>query len=229
MISPAEEYKILQNEDNILDTAYFTLFEKYMKFNLRGEDKKIEIDSTDQESLIISKNGGFPIPGIIYTFMYKGANFLLNNPPKTPQEYTDLVPLVFCMNSDPKFLSGINLNLLPASSRLAFLDTFYETFKDFLEREVDVLSQNNKLALNKRFLSYMKSGKSQEMLKLFNKKNSDNYNFAFRKYSLGKIKNFRMIEYPEWKYIPFYEPKDAFRKLSLNQIYKLYEISLRDI
>lgn len=222
MNSPIEEYNYLRNLDNIFDVAYFTLFEKYMKYNLRGNEKVIEIDDTDQESIILSKNGGFPIPGIIYTFIYKGPKDAIRIPKEKAREYQDLVPLLFCMNIERESFSGLNLNLLPPNARLQFLQSFYDTFKDFLEREVDVLAQNNRLALNKRFIAYMKSGKAQEMIKLFNRANGAHFNFAFRKYLVGKVDQLRMVEYAEWKYIPFYEPKDAFRKLSQNQIYKLY-------
>ena len=68
----------------------------------------------------------------------------------------------------------------------------------------------------------MKSGKGQEMLKLFNRKHRENFNFGYRRYLIEKVNNFRMVEYSEWKYIPFYDPKDAFRKLNQSQIYKLY-------
>jgi len=222
MNEPIDEYKYLSNLDNVWEVAYFTLFEKYMKYKLRGQEKVIQIDDTDQESIILEKNGGFPIPGIIYTFLYKGPNAEIRIPPKTVKEYTDLVPLMFCMNIDRESFSGINMNLLPPNARLQFLQSFYITFEDFLKREVDVLSQNDKLALNDRFIAYMKAGKSQEMLKLFNRQNGANFNFAYRKYLIKKVDNLRMVEYPEWKYIPFYEPKDVFRKLSQNEIYKLY-------
>lgn len=222
MRAPIEEYNFLKRVDGVAETSYYTLFEKYMKYDLRGFEKKIEIEDTDQESIIATKNGGFPIPGIIYTFLYKGDNFFIQNPPKKPSEYSDLVPLVFCLSFEKESFSGINMNLLPPLARLQFLQSFYESFEDFLGRESEVLAQNDKLAMNKRFLAYAKSGKGQEMIRIFNLKNKANFNFAFRKYLIGKVDNLRMVEYPEWKYIPFYEPKDAFRKLNLNQIYKLY-------
>lgn len=222
MNSPVEEYNYLRNLDNIFDVAYFTLFEKYMKYKLRGPEKAIQIDETDQESIILTRNGGFPIPGMIYTFIYKGPKDKIVIPKEKPKEYQDFVPLLFCMGAERESFSGINLNLLPPNARLQFLQSFYETFEDFLKREADVLAQNNKLSLNKRFISYIKSGKAQEMIKLFNKANGAHFNFAFRKYLIGKVDELRMIEYAEWKYIPFYEPQAAFRKLSQNQIYKLY-------
>lgn len=229
MRPPIEDYKFLRGVDGVVDTAYFTLFEKYLKYDLKGYDKKFEIEDTDQESIIITKGGGFPIPGIIYTFIYKGENFLIPNSPKKPAEYTDLVPLIFCISIEKDHFTGINLNLLPSEARLRFLQSFYESFEDFLEREVEVLAQNDKLAMNKRFLAYIKSGKAQEMIKLFNLKNKENFNFAYRKYLIKKVEKLRMVEYPEWKYIPFYEAKDAIRKLNLNEIYKLYGKSKKDI
>jgi hypothetical protein len=222
MRSPIEEYKFLRSVNGVEDTAYFTLFEKYMKYNLKGDEKKIEIEDTDQESIIVSKGGGFPIPGIIYTFLYTGENAYLENFPKNPKEYTDLVPLVFCLGFERESFSGINLNLLPSNIRLQLLQSFYESFQDFLGRESEVLAQNDRLAMNKRFLAYIKSGKAQEMIRLFSIRNKANFNFGYRKYLISKVKNLRMVEYPEWKYIPFYEPKDAFRKLNLGEIYKLY-------
>jgi hypothetical protein len=228
MNSPNDDYKFMKGIDNIVDLAYFTLFEKYMKLNQRGNDKLYQIDSTDQESILMKRTGGFPMPGMVYTFLYKGANFDIKTAGKT-KSYTDLVPIVFCLRAEKDFFAGINLNTLPPQARLSFLQSFYDTFKDFLESEVDILAQNNKLALNKRFLSYIKGGKGKDLISFFNKSTGENFNFGYRKYKLGKAKQLRMIEYSEWKYIPFYEPKDAFRKLSYSQLYKLYGESRGDI
>ena len=225
MLSPRDEYKILERVNNIEEQAYFTLFEKYIVQELRGSAKLVEIDSTDQEGLILRKNGGYPIPGFVYTFIYRGPNVLIELQ-KGNKEYTDLVPLIFCMNNDRGNFSGINLNLLPPLVRLRFLESFYDTFYDFF-KTVDNLTENNKEAINKRFVDFMKSGGGQTMIKLFNRKNGANFNFAYRKYLIEKVDKFRMIEFSEWKFIPFYEPKNAFRKLNQAQLYKLYEQSVK--
>lgn len=224
MINPREENEILKNVNNIGDQAYFTLFEKYIIQDLKGENKLIEIDSTDQESLLLKRNGGYPIPGFIYTFVYKGPDveFLIKG---TKVQYTDVVPLIFCINNDRGNFSGINLNTLPPDARLSFIQSFYDVFKGFFEK-IELLTENNKEALNKRFIELVKSGGGQEMIKIFNRRNGANYNFGYRKYLIEKVDKLRMVEYSEWKFIPFYEPKDAFRKLTQTQIYKLYN-SLR--
>ena len=217
MNPPIEEYKFMKGIDGIIDQAYFTLFEKYMIYKLRGPEKAIQIDETDQESILIKKNGGFPMPGMIYTFLYGGPEVNVMN-----KTYSDIVPIVFCLRTERTTFSGINLNTLPYQARVRFLQSFYDSFSDFLKEEADTLAENDKLALNHRFLKFVGMGRGKKMIEAFNKSTSENFNFGYRKYSFPKIKNLRMIEYAEWKYIPFYEPKDAFRKLSYSELYKLY-------
>jgi hypothetical protein len=221
MNSPTEDYKFYTEVNGIKDIAYFNLFEKYHINKLDGPDKVIEIDDTDQETLLINKFGGYPIPGMIYTYIY-GEPAKIEDPPKTPKEYIDLVPLTFCLNITRDGFTGLNLNLLPATVRLSFLETFYNLYKNFLKNRVDRLAQNNKLAINKEFINLMGSGESRQILKLISKVASENFSFAFRRYQYIKIINFRAIEYSEWRYIPFYEPKDAIKKLNLSVIYNLY-------
>ena len=220
MLAPKEEYKSLKDINNIKDTAYYELFEKYIIENKKGQNKLTEIESTDQESLIITLNGGYPIPGMIYTFIYGEPDQIQTK--KEIKDFIDMIPIVFCINNIVGSFKGINMNMLPPNTRLDFLDSLYHTFEDFFERNVDVLAQNNKLALNKRFIEYVKSGKGQELLKIFNSKNNANFNYGYRSYKIEKIKKLRMIEYNEWKYISILEPRDAFRKLNFNQIHKLY-------
>jgi hypothetical protein len=221
MNSPNVDYEYLKTHvNNITETAFNTLYTKYIINDLSGKDKMIGIESTDQESLIISRNGGFPIPGFIYTFIYKGKEIteMIN---EKPQIYIDFVPLVFCMNIGKGIMKGINLNLLPARVRLSFLQSFYMLFKPFFE-DVEELTENNKLAINEKFVSFVTSGDGQKVIKILNDRNHSTYEKAYRSYNFKDIQNFRMIEYSEWKYIPFYEPKDAFRKMNYSQIQKLY-------
>jgi len=220
MLRPSEEYDFLKNVNNIKDIAHYELYQKYIEQNLRGEKKLTEIESTDQESIIISRNGGYPIPGMIYTFLYGEPDQIMLRVGQ--KDFIDVVPLVFCMNNQQGSFRGINMNMLPSEIRLRFLDSFYDVFDDFFKREAETLAQSNKLALNKRFIEYVKSGKGQNMLKLFNQRHSANFNYGYRSYKIEKVKRLRMIEYNEWLYIPFLEPKEAFRGMNQSQMHKLY-------
>jgi hypothetical protein len=116
------------------------------------------------------------------------------------------------------------MNMLPANVRLEFLQSLYDTFKDFFV-DVERLTQNNVIALNKRFISAVKSGMVKHMLTAFNKSDNENYSFAFRKYKYENIVLLRMVEFNEYKYVPFYDPKDAFRLINQREMYKLYGAS----
>ena len=231
MRSPTIEYEYLKAHiNNISDIAFNTLYTKYIINDLSGKDKVIQIDDTDQESIISKRNGGLPFPGNIYTFIYKGPQiseiinqkqFFFSKTQEKTLTYIDFVPLVFCMSISTKIMKGINLNLLPPKVRLSFLESFYQLSKEFLEN-VEELTENNKLAINEKFRNYIASGRAQKVILLFNSQKNATYEKAYRSYNFKDIENFRMVEYNEWKYIPFYEPRDAFRKMNYSQIQKLY-------
>ena len=225
MIRPRDEWKVLSAIDGINDHAYDILFDKYIIQNVTGEQKITEIGGTDQETLIIKKSGGWPIPGFIYTFIYKGREFILEERGKE-KKYNDLVPIFFCMDIKMDSFTGLNLNMIPPAEKLRFLDSFWDVFSDFLEREVDALAEYGKEAINKRFVSLMASGGAGKLLRVFNSMNRARFEFAYRKYLPEKVERLRMIEYSEWKYIPFFEPKDAFRKINFKEIYRNYYNSL---
>lgn len=220
MIPPIEEHKHLSQVDNVKDLAHFTLFEKYIVQDLKGDDKKFEIESTDQEGLIASLTGGFPIPGMVYTFIYRGEQLVMEIASKK-SEFFDHVPIVFCMNYGRDYLNGLNMNMLPPNARLSFLQSFYETFREFFDK-IERLTENNKLAFNRKFVEFMKSGGGSKMIQTFNAKTKSKFEFAYRRYNFVHVKKFRMIEYAEWPYIPLYEPKNAFRGMNHAQIHKLY-------
>lgn len=222
MESPRDLYKYYRNVNNIEDIAFYTLFEKYLIEDLKGDEKLLELESTDQESIVTGLNGGVPLPGFFYTFMYQGKTVK-----KGKNEFLDYVPIVFCMSiKNTKTFSGINLNMLPNKAKLDFLQTYYNAFSSFYEEKVDDLAQNAELALNKKFIDIIKDGKGQKTLKMFSASINQNFNFAYRKYLFKNIRKFRMVEYREvFTYIPFYEPKDAFRKMTYNDIHNLYRQS----
>lgn len=221
MKSPTEHYKFLQTIDNIWDLASENIFEKYIINNLKGYQKITELDGTDQESIYNSLNGGYPIPGMIYTFIYKGKDMFIELQNGKKQEFIDFIPLVFCINNGPGFFSGINLNMIPETPRLNFLQSYYESYKEFFEN-VEVKTQNDKLALNKKFVEFAKGGNGQRMINIFNRKNAANYNYGYRKYVIQNVERLRMIEYSEWNYIPFYRANNAFKTIPISEIHKLY-------
>lgn len=211
MIQPSIEYKELKTINNIKDIAYNILFEKYIRLNIKGQNKVTDIDSTDEESIILKLNGGRPIPGMTYTFIYGASDMIdINNMFK---EYKDMFPIIMCYNVYPDHFMGINFNMMPNEERLKFLDAFYKTFKIYLEN-IELDTENNKLSINEKFIKDVRSGNGPKLIDMFNKMKNANFGYAFRKYNINNVKQLRMIEMNEWKYIPFYDSKETFKKVN---------------
>jgi len=223
MISPNKQYKTLRNINNIKDIAYHTLYTKYIVENLKGDKKLEEIDSTDQEGLMRGINGGFPLPGFIYTFIYPPQQGDLISILSSGKEkkYIDYVPLTFCTSVHGKNFKGINLNVLPNTERVKFFEIYYNGYKNFF-KNIEKLTENDKLALNMKFISVMSGEEGAELIKIFSKVANSNFGYGYRTYHMDRIKQLRMIEYSEWDYIPFYDPKNAFKKMNMKQIHDLY-------
>ena len=225
MESPLKKYKTLLNINNIKDIAYETLFTKYIVRNLKGDKKKWEIESTDQETLMIRKNGGYPLPGFVYTFIYppekEDTIKILNKGRLT--EYSDTIPIVFCTSIERREyrFKGINLNTLPNTERVKFFEIYYNSYKNFF-KNIEETTQNDKLALNMKFISAMSTEEGSNAIKLFSEAANANFGYGYRTYYLKRIIQFRMIEYTEWDYIPFYDPKNAFKLMNQKQIHDLY-------
>lgn len=230
MKSPILKYNELKSIDEIEQVAYDTLFTKYIIRNDKGAAKLWEIDSIDQETLVLQKNGGYPLPGSIYIFEYdkEGAAQMLeigNN----KKGFYDVVPLVFCTTiKGIKGFEGINFNFLPKLERLKLLEAYYRVYSNFF-KELEERTQNNELTLNKKFINFVSSPLGKNIITLFSKMASGNFNYAYRKYDFKKVGNFRMVEYPEWNYIPFYEVKDAFVGVNQKQIQSNYWKSDKNI
>jgi len=221
MESPEFLYEQFSHIDNISDIAYERLYYNYLVLNLKGDVKKIEYNSTDQETLINQFNFGRPVPGMIYTFYYMPLELLVIEDLKRQKEFIDYAPLMFCTSAIPTHMSGINLNMLPKPERLKFFKEYYIVYKEFFTK-VEEKTENNQIAINKQFLEKSLMRRSQEIIKAFSKRQSANFNYGYRKYDMKKIKQRRMIEFEEWPYIPFFDPKAAFKKMNMKQIHDIY-------
>jgi hypothetical protein len=111
--------------------------------------------------------------------------------------------------------------MLPNEERLKFLQAYWEYYKSFFDR-IEEKTEYQKEALNKKYIVAAIIGQNPAIFKRFNDKYNALFNFAYRSYKLENIRDYRMIEYEEWRYIPFYNAKVAFKKLGMAKIYQLY-------
>jgi hypothetical protein len=220
MINPKEEYKQSKNIKDIYLQSNNILYNKYINLNIKGDKKIDDLDSTNQESLLASLNGGGPVPGMIYTFIYKGELERIRIGSKD-ELYIDIIPLVFCCNNHPNYFSGINFNMIPELVRVKFLQAYFEKYESFLE-DVETITQNNKIAINKQFLGLVQGGGLSKLLMDFSQNYDANFAFPFRRYSKNRVDRLRMIEYNEWKYIPFFKSEHPFKNVSEKQVQNEY-------
>lgn len=207
MISPKQSYDILKGTNNISSIATTNILDNYLKFNKSGKDKLIDIESTDQESLLRKQTGGLPVPGCIYIFINKSNLVQKIDPKKT---YVDLVPLVFALRTTREELFGINLNMFPMETKVEFLDSYYQLYNGFF-KDIERETESNKIAINETFLKFiMTSEKVSEIINIMNKKSSESFHYAYRRYKYKNIIKLRMIEYYQWQYIPFYDDSNSF-------------------
>lgn len=223
MISPIEEHKKLLGVRNIRNVASEVLFEKYIIKNSLGSEKREFLEDTDQERLILSRNGGYPIPGLVYTFIYKPSpdEIKIAMDGKRPVKYVDHVPIIFCLDTRKESYGGINLNILPPEERLKFLQLYYVSYENFFS-DIERRIQNDVIAINKKFIEDIGNGSGKRLIDRWSALTKSNFSSAYRKYTIDKVDRLRMIEYPEWKYIPFLEPTDSFKLATAKLIHDSY-------
>jgi hypothetical protein len=227
MEQPKIIYEKLKAITNIKEIAYERLFENYLKLDLEGPKKLVDIESTDQESVLNRMRRGIPYEGMIYTFIHlndTNISILKNLKTQKEHEFHDFTPIVFCTYVDPAKASfrALNLNMLPQSERLKFLQVFYETYKDFFQDVERELLHENDYAINEKYRLAAISGKNTDLLLYFSKKQKASFSYAYRSYEFKNIKKLRMLEFEEWQYIPFFEAKESFKKINLQLIYRTY-------
>jgi len=226
MESPKLLYDKLKGVNDIENVAFTRLFENYLKYDLKGPNKVIEIEDTDQESVLKKISGGLPFQGMIYTFIHVNNQTLQeiqNIQSGKIVKFHDYTPILFCTSYNPtdNIVKGINLNILPPEERVKFFEAYYNVYKTFL-KDVEELTQYNHIALNTEYRIAALSGKNPELFEYFNKSQHALFNYAYRSYNMLNLRKFRMMEYEDWQYIPFFNAKQSFKKANLEIIYKTY-------
>ena len=231
MESPKDTYEKMKQIDDIEKVAYTRLFENYLKIGLKDNKKLIEIDSTNQESLLRQRFSSIPQIGMIYTFIHlnkDGIVQIINAANGKAVTFHDITPIVFCTNFNAKtgLFKGINLNMLPKPERLKFMQAYWEFFKSYLLK-VEESTEYNKISLNTQYQRLALSGKNPSLFKKFNDNQNAFFEYAYRSYDLRNITKFRMLEYEEWKYIPVFDARESFKKANLDIIYNTYKDNMK--
>lgn len=156
------------------------------------------------------------IPSMIYTFSYETDM----QEKIAKYSFYDIVPVILCTFNDGETIAGLNFNFIPTDIRAVILDIIYNTFKSFYDDELDNAVQKRNAIINTSFAQYLIPDKGISFFNLLSTKIGIDITKAYRTYKKSDIKNTRLIEFDEWKYIPFLVFEDAVRGASLAAIQK---------
>ena len=187
-----------------------TIIRGLMVQNKRQNDKLEDLDSYDSESLFNGK-------------IYRGNMYIFTYNAKNPTKYTykgkdvyfsDSMPVVLITNETSTTIRGINLNFCNKALKTLILNILTNMDEKFY---FDGLAQKmafNKIApISEKVYRFLSSNDAEEkIIKELNRAYPGiDYKFIFRNYAVANIKNIRLIEPWQWKYIPFLN-YDSFDK-----------------
>lgn len=168
------------------------------------------------------------IPGCIYCFIYKAINpttYIIDN---QKLQYFDKLPILYVIKETPDTITGINLNFCNRDLRVAILNMIYNMDEDFFFNNNDIKNDvdNGKIITSNSINKFLLNDNTciQQIMYKLNKTYNipNNPNIFIRTYSKSLIRNIRMIEYWQWKHIPFLNYNASENKQDiLNTIYKL--------
>ena len=213
MISPKESYIKDKKNAGELRKVYN---EQYRKLYVDGSLTKTGIDDVNEESLI-AQSGKF-IQGKIYTFDYDPLY-------KDSLSYYDKRPIILvndvfkAKGTKNNIVTGVNLNFLPELAKVALLQSFYEGFKDDIEKSQRMAAYGK---INLSISNMIGFFKEWEMvLEFFNGGHGLGYQYAYRNYIVQRITKVRYIEYNHWQMLPFINPT-LITGDTVENIYKEY-------
>lgn len=187
--------------------AFDVLVGDLLSKNKFGAEKSRELSAMNMEQ---SAPTNF-VPSMFYIFMY------VNPTPEKESggQFYDVCPMILCTGVDQKSVKGINFNFLPNDVRAAVLDILTDGYKSFYDDANG--AGGNELKVNKGLGMSLTRGLDGVLAFIKSKTNMD-ISRCVRTYSRKFMLKTRMIEYDQWKYIPFLVFKDAVRGVNLAKL-----------
>ena len=192
------------------NVAENTIIRGLMVQNKRQNDKLEDLDSYDSESLFNGK-------------MYRGNMYIFTYNAKNPTKYsykgedvyfTDSLPVVLMTGETQSTIRGINLNFCNKALKTLILNILTNMDEDFYFGDLAQKQAFNRQApISEKVYRFLSSNDAEEKIieELNRAYPGIDYKFIFRNYAVTNIKNIRLIEPWQWKYIPFLN-YDSFDK-----------------
>ena len=216
---------IKNNPDEIKsEDAQNQIIKNLMVKNLRQLDKLEDLDEYDSESLFNGK-------------LYRGNIYIFTYDAKEPTKYTygndsvyftDTMPVFLMLGETTSSIYGINFNFCNKALKTLILNLIRNLDLDFFENGIDQkLAANKNLVISEKLYKFLSDQRAVSIIKEFlNKMYAGiDYDVIFRNYSISQIKNIRLIEPWQWKYIPYLNYEGSLKKETLSAIQKISGIN----
>lgn len=211
----------LNNRSLFEQYAYKYIIEDLMQKNLQGDEKPRPLFEKETESLMPAAF----VPGNIYAFIYKAEDenkLKVKTDDGNVMSFTDKLPVFLCLSFQGKNVCGINLNLCPFTVRTCILNEIQNIDPNFFDKgQKEQISVGHSPISENVIKTFSDSGMKDKFLNYISVKYKlSKSSIAYRSYSITKVKQLRMIENWQWKYIPFLNYKSSIKEQQLKAIQK---------
>lgn len=200
-------------------TAYDSIIDMLFKKKKYGKEKATGIDEYDGESLF---SGGTLYPGQIYGFVYKAetlSTYMIGN---NKFVFYDKLPLVLITHVSGNSVRGINLNLCPFQLKTYILNALINLDLEFYNKESQKMARTGKAPISTNVAKvFLNRDTERQFIQYIVKQcKLQNTDILYRQYQVDKIKDIRMIEVWQYKYLPFLTYNGELKKDVLQHIYQ---------
>ena len=213
--------KIIKDERGIKnDDAENAIIRSLMVQNKRQSEKLEGLDSYDSESLF----NGRIYRGNIYTFLYNAKNPTKYTYKDKSVLFSDSMPVVLVIGETSSTIKGINLNFCNKALKTLILNIITNLDEDFyFDGGAQKLTYNKQMAISEKVYRFLSNNDAeQKIIKELERAYKDvDYKSIFRIYSVSNIKNIRLIEPWQWKYLPFMNYNSFDKGETLKAIQKI--------
>lgn len=182
--------------------AFDSIISDLFKKNLRGNDKLKEIGDYDGESLF---GNSTLFPGCIYAFQYSAMKPSVYQNESVRFEWSDGLPIVLITRVKNNIVSGINLNLCDMSTRCHIINLLHNLDLDFYSSGAEQMAMKGRRPISNNVAKVFLNQETEKAFYEAIKKicQIQYTGFIYRTYSITNIKNPRLIETWQHKYVPF--------------------------
>lgn len=201
----------IKNEYNIKNNdAENAIIKSLMVQNKRQSEKLEGLSTYDSESLF----NGKIYRGNMYIFQYDAKNQTKYSFNGKDTYYADSLPIILVIGETSSSIKGINFNFCNKGLKTLILNIITNLDEDFYFGGLaEKMAYNKQAPISEKVYTFLSDNNAEEKIIKELEKSYQNidYSIIFRNYNVQRIKNIRLIEPWQWKYIPFLN-YDSFNK-----------------